>query len=66
MIKANVIFSMSWNVLSVLLSMTGVIGPVFGAVMHELSALPVVGEFGAADQLAAAEGRVTGMRLWYW
>jgi Cd2+/Zn2+-exporting ATPase len=33
---------MSWNVLSVLLSMTGVIGPVFGAVMHELSALPVV------------------------
>jgi Cd2+/Zn2+-exporting ATPase len=41
-IKANVIFSMSWNVLSVLLSMTGAIGPVFGAVMHELSALPVV------------------------
>jgi Cd2+/Zn2+-exporting ATPase len=41
-IKTNVIFSMSWNVLSVLLSMTGVIGPVFGAVMHELSALPVV------------------------
>lgn len=41
-IKANVIFSMSWNMLSVLLSMTGVIGPVFGAVMHELSALPVV------------------------
>ncbi len=41
-IKANVIFSMSWNVLSVLLSGFGVIGPVFGAVMHELSALPVV------------------------
>jgi len=41
-IKANVVFSMSWNVLSVLLSMTGAIGPVFGAVMHELSALPVV------------------------
>jgi len=41
-IKTNVIFSMSWNVLSVLLSMTGAIGPVFGAVMHELSALPVV------------------------
>ena len=42
-IRQNVIFSMSWNVLSVLLSITGVIGPVFGAVMHELSALPVVG-----------------------
>lgn len=41
-IKANVVFSMSWNVLSVLLSGFGVIGPVFGAVMHELSALPVV------------------------
>jgi Cd2+/Zn2+-exporting ATPase len=41
-IKANVIFSMSWNVFSVLLSGFGVIGPVFGAVMHELSALPVV------------------------
>jgi len=41
-IRANVVFSMSWNVFSVLLSVTGVIGPVFGAVMHELSALPVV------------------------
>jgi P-type E1-E2 ATPase len=41
-IKANVVFSMSWNMFSVLLSGFGVIGPVFGAVMHELSALPVV------------------------
>jgi Zn2+/Cd2+-exporting ATPase len=41
-IRNNVIFSMSWNVLSVMLSFFGVIGPVFGAVMHELSALPVM------------------------
>ena len=42
-IRNNVIFSMSWNILSVVLSVSGTIGPVFGAVMHELSALPVVG-----------------------
>ena len=41
-IRTNVIFSMSMNVLSVLLSVFGVIGPVVGAVMHEVSALPVV------------------------
>jgi Cd2+/Zn2+-exporting ATPase len=41
-IRSNVIFSMSVNVLSVLLGVFGVIGPVVGAVMHELSALPVV------------------------
>jgi Cd2+/Zn2+-exporting ATPase len=41
-IRNNVIFSMSVNVLSVLLSIFGVIGPVVGAVMHEVSALPVV------------------------
>ena len=41
-IRNNVIFSMSWNVLSVVLSAMGAIGPVFGAVMHELSALPVM------------------------
>ena len=41
-IRTNVIFSMSMNVLSVLLSIFGVIGPVVGALMHELSALPVV------------------------
>jgi Cd2+/Zn2+-exporting ATPase len=41
-IRNNVIFSMSINILSVVLSMTGVIGPVVGAIMHEVSALPVV------------------------
>lgn len=42
-IRNNVIFSMSMNVFSVVLSIVGFIGPVFGAVMHEASALPVVG-----------------------
>jgi Cd2+/Zn2+-exporting ATPase len=41
-IRNNVIFSMSMNVLSVLLGILGVIGPVVGAIMHEVSALPVV------------------------
>jgi Cd2+/Zn2+-exporting ATPase len=41
-IRNNVIFAMSMNVLSVVLGIAGVIGPVFGAVMHEASALPVV------------------------
>jgi Cd2+/Zn2+-exporting ATPase len=41
-IRNNVIFAMGMNVLSVLLSVGGVIGPVVGAVMHEVSALPVV------------------------
>ena len=41
-IRNNVIFSMSMNVLSVVLSIFGIIGPVVGAVMHEASALPVV------------------------
>ncbi len=41
-IRKNVIFSMSWNLLSVVLSALGAIGPVFGAIMHELSALPVI------------------------
>jgi Cd2+/Zn2+-exporting ATPase len=41
-VRNNVIFSMSVNVLSVVLGMLGIIGPVFGAVMHELSALPVI------------------------
>jgi Zn2+/Cd2+-exporting ATPase len=41
-VRNNVIFSMSWNVFSVVLSFLGAIGPVFGAVMHELSALPVM------------------------
>jgi Cd2+/Zn2+-exporting ATPase len=41
-IRNNVIFSMSMNLLSVGLSVTGSIGPVLGAAMHEASALPVV------------------------
>jgi len=41
-ILVNVIFAMSMNLLSVALSIGGVIGPVVGAVMHEVSALPVV------------------------
>ncbi len=41
-IRSNVLFSMSMNVLSVLLGVLGLIGPVVGAVMHEASALPVV------------------------
>lgn len=41
-IRQNVIFSMSWNVFSIFLGGFGVIGPVVGAVMHELSALPAL------------------------
>jgi Cd2+/Zn2+-exporting ATPase len=42
-IRQNVIFSMSMNVLSLLLGGFGIIGPAIGALMHELSALPVLG-----------------------
>jgi Zn2+/Cd2+-exporting ATPase len=41
-IKQNVIFSMSMNVVSVLLGGLAIIGPVAGALMHEASALPVL------------------------
>jgi Cd2+/Zn2+-exporting ATPase len=41
-IRQNVIFSMSMNVLSLLLGGFGIIGPAIGALMHELSALPVL------------------------
>ena len=41
-IRQNVIFSMSMNVLAVLLGSFGIIGPVAGALMHEASALPVL------------------------
>jgi len=41
-IRQNVIFSMSMNLLSVVLGSFGIIGPVFGALMHEGSALPVL------------------------
>jgi Zn2+/Cd2+-exporting ATPase len=41
-IRQNVIFSMSMNLLSVLLGGFGIIGPAIGALMHETSALPVL------------------------
>jgi Cd2+/Zn2+-exporting ATPase len=41
-IRQNVIFSMSMNVLAVVLGGFGIIGPVVGALMHEFSALPVL------------------------
>lgn len=41
-IKQNVAFSMGVNVLAVALGSLGIIGPVAGALIHELSALPVL------------------------
>jgi heavy metal translocating P-type ATPase len=41
-IRASVAFSMSMNLLSLTLSTLGIIGPAVGAMMHELSALPVL------------------------
>lgn len=41
-IRQNVAFSMSMNVLAVILGGFGIIGPVVGALMHETSALPVL------------------------
>jgi len=41
-IRVSVIFSMTMNLLALILSMIGLIGPVVGAVMHELSAIPVL------------------------
>lgn len=41
-IRLNVAFSMSVNILSVVLGSFGIIGPAVGAVMHETSALPVL------------------------
>ena len=41
-VQRNVVFSMSMNLLAVCLSFLGIIGPAFGAIMHELSALPVL------------------------
>ena len=41
-IHQNIIFSMSVNVLAVLLGSFGIIGPVVGALVHEMSALPVL------------------------
>ncbi len=41
-IRGSVAFSLSMNVLAVVLSFFGIIGPALGAMMHELSALPVL------------------------
>lgn len=41
-IRQNVLFSMAVNALAVVLAGTGVIGPVAGALIHELSSLPVL------------------------
>jgi P-type E1-E2 ATPase len=41
-VRQNVIFSMSMNVLSLVLASFGIIGPVVGALMHEASSLPVL------------------------
>jgi P-type E1-E2 ATPase len=41
-IRQNIIFSMSMNLLALLLSGFGLIGPVIGAIMHEASSLPVL------------------------
>jgi Cd2+/Zn2+-exporting ATPase len=41
-IRQNIIFSMSMNFLSLILSSFGIIGPVVGALMHETSSLPVL------------------------
>ncbi len=41
-IRVSVAFSMGMNLLSLTLSTLGIIGPAVGALMHELSALPVL------------------------
>jgi Cd2+/Zn2+-exporting ATPase len=41
-IRNNVIFSMAMISLSITLSIFGIIGPIIGALMHEMSAIPVV------------------------
>lgn len=41
-IRTNVIFSMSINVLAVILGSFGIIGPVIGALIHEGSSIPVL------------------------
>jgi len=55
-IRNNVVFSMSMNLLSVALSVLGMIGPVAGAAMHEASALPVVAN--SARLIGRRPGRV--------
>jgi len=41
-IKKNIVFSMGMNVTSVILSGLGFFGPVVGAMMHEVAAVPVI------------------------
>jgi hypothetical protein len=41
-VRVSVLFSMSMNLLSLVLSILGLIGPALGSLMHELSALPVL------------------------
>lgn len=52
-IRANVIFSMSVNVIAVFLGSFGLIGPVIGALIHEGSSVPVL----------ANSARLVGYRL---
>jgi Cd2+/Zn2+-exporting ATPase len=52
-IRANVIFSMSVNVIAVFLGSFGMIGPVIGALIHEGSSVPVL----------ANSARLVGYRL---
>ena len=56
-IRQNVIFSMSWNILSVFLGSFGVIGPVVGAIMHELSALPALANSARIIQYDPEKGK---------
>jgi len=57
-IRQNVLFSMSVNLLSVILGGLGIIGPVVGALMHEASALPVLAN--SARLIAYRFGRSDG------
>jgi Cd2+/Zn2+-exporting ATPase len=41
-IRQNVIFSMGVNIVAVILAGFGIISPVIGAIVHEVSALPVL------------------------
>jgi Cd2+/Zn2+-exporting ATPase len=41
-VRQNIIFSMSMNLLSLTLGSLGIIGPVIGALLHECSSLPVL------------------------
>ena len=53
-VRAGVVFSMSMNLLSLVLSVAGLIGPALGSLMHELSAIPVLAY---SARLVAFRGR---------